>query len=98
MSLRAIPVMPSTTTNGAALLRVPRPRTVMLWDSKPGVLPPELVTVSPAARPARALVAFVTGRFSSFAEFMEDTAPVKSVFRCVAYPTTTTSVVGANPT
>ncbi len=83
MSLMATPVMPSTTTSGAALFNVPWPRTNRLCASYPGVLPPELVTVRPAASPARALVALVIGRSARVEELMDDTDPVRSTFRWV---------------
>ena len=91
ISLIAQPATPSITTSGSALFNVPTPRIRIVEVSKPGVFPPELVTVSPEANPARAFSALVTGRSAKASMLTEETAPERFAFFCEPYPTITTS-------
>ena len=66
---------PSMMTRGADSFKVPCPRTVIVALSLPGWLLP-LITLTPAATPAKACDTLVMGRLSvSSPTFTEETDP-----------------------
>ncbi|MNY61460.1 hypothetical protein D3C86_1981410 [compost metagenome] len=70
-------IIPSITIKGE-----PKVPLILISDVVPAK-PEVLVTVTPAALPAKALERFVTGTLFTLFMFMEETAPVMFAFFCV---------------
>src|SRR5690349_14231764 len=83
--------IPSTTTNGFALLVPPHPPISKVALFRPAI-PVNCTADTPGTHHERAEETFGTARLDVCSSiFTADTAPTKLTFFCVPYPTTTTS-------